>query len=62
MFALGAAMVGTSLSVMIRLELASAGSGYLAGQHHVYNSIVTAHALVMIFYVVMPGLIGGFAN
>lgn len=61
-FSVLSALVGTAFSVLIRLALMSAGSAYMSGQHHVYNVVITAHALVMIFYFVMPGLIGGFGN
>jgi cytochrome c oxidase subunit 1 len=54
-------MVGTSLSVLIRIELAGPGVQYIANSQ-LYNSIITAHAIVMIFFMVMPGLIGGFGN
>ena len=50
-FALFSGLLGTAFSVMIRLELSGPGVQYIADTQ-LYNSIVTAHALLMIFFMV----------
>jgi cytochrome c oxidase subunit 1 len=60
-FSLLSGLIGTAFSVLIRLELSGPGVQYISDSQ-LYNSIITAHAIVMIFFMVMPGLIGGFGN
>nr|CCE53570.1 cytochrome oxidase subunit I [Hematodinium sp.] len=54
---------GTIFSVLIRLELYSSGNRIISPENqNFYNISITLHELLMIFFLVMPGLFGGFGN
>tara|TARA_R110001592_G_scaffold29350_10_gene106674 strand:- start:53277 stop:54869 length:1593 start_codon:yes stop_codon:yes gene_type:complete len=66
-FSICAGLIGGFFSMVMRLELEHPGVQYFltsAGEPDgdLWNVIITAHGLIMIFFVVMPGLIGGFGN
>jgi cytochrome c oxidase subunit 1 len=61
-FSIMAGIVGGLFSVLFRLQLAHPGSNFLGGDYQFYNVLITAHALIMVFFMIMPALFGGFGN
>ncbi len=75
-FAIIAGIIGGGISGLMRAELAQPGIQYLTtwaamleGQgasidqaYHMWNVLITAHGLIMVFFMVMPAMIGGFGN
>jgi cytochrome c oxidase subunit 1 len=61
LFAIASGLVGAGLSVAMRMELQEPGLQYFSNGHY-YNVVVAGHGLIMIFFTLMPALIGGFGN
>jgi len=74
-FAVVAGLIGSALSGAIRLELMEpgmrvfpaisailSGDGSIDAAKNLYNVFITAHGVIMIFFLVMPAMIGGFGN
>ncbi|WP_438729561.1 cytochrome c oxidase subunit I [Parasphingorhabdus sp. DH2-15] len=75
-FAIVAGIIGGFISGLMRVELAEPGvqylgqwASYLQGSpatldesYHLWNVLITAHGLIMVFFMVMPAMIGGFGN
>jgi len=57
-----AGVIGITYSIIIRMELSSPDFSILNFNNQIYNSVVTSHAIIMIFYFIMPMMIGGFGN
>ena len=75
-FAITAGIIGGAISGLMRMELAQPGIQYLGtwsammgndpsnlnAALHLWNVLITAHGLIMVFFMVMPAMIGGFGN
>lgn len=75
-FAICAGIIGGAISGMMRVELMHPGIQYLESwarisdgpdatldqAYHLWNVLITAHGLIMVFFMVMPAMIGGFGN
>ena len=60
-FAFVGGLIGAVFSFGIRLELMNPGVQFMAdGQQ--FNMFITAHGLIMVFFMIMPAMIGGFGN
>ncbi len=55
-------IVGALFSVGMRMELMNPGIQFFNGDYQLYNVFITAHALIMVFFMIMPALSGGFGN
>ena len=61
-FSMWTGLSGAAMATMIRLELAHPGSPFFKGDSLRYLQVVTAHGLIMVFFVVVPIIFGCFAN
>jgi len=60
-FAVVGGLIGGVLSIFMRMQLQFPG-GTVITSGQTWNNVITAHGLLMIFFSVMPALIGGFGN
>ena len=60
-FSIIAGLIGGLFSMLMRYELQTPEL-QLVADGQMWNVWITAHGLIMVFFVVMPGLIGGFGN
>ena len=61
-FAIVAGIIGGVFSLLIRMELAEPGMQILGDDYQQYNVWITSHGLLMIFFMIMPAMVGGFGN
>jgi cytochrome c oxidase subunit 1 len=61
-YAVIAGLLGAAFSIALRVELQYPGDQIFNGNYQLYNVFLTAHAFLMVFFLIMPALIGGFGN
>ena len=65
-FSIVAGLIGGAMSILMRMELQDPGGQFFVADGAVdgqlWNVVITAHGLIMVFFVVMPAVIGGFGN
>jgi cytochrome c oxidase subunit 1 len=61
-YAVVAGLIGAAFSIALRAELQYPGDQIFNGNYQLYNVFLTAHAFLMVFFLIMPALIGGFGN
>ncbi len=58
--------ISVAFTMYMRLELMEPGVQYMLKDGlpdgHLYNTLITAHGILMMFFVVIPALFGGFGN
>ena len=60
---IGLGVTGTLYSMLLRLELYGSGNRIISPENQYFYSLsYTLHGILMIFYMVMPGMIGGLGN
>ncbi len=59
-FSIFAGLVGAAFSVVIRMQLMHID--ILNSNYQLYNVFITGHAFIMVFFMIMPALMGGFGN
>lgn len=61
-FSMWTGLSGASLATMIRMEFAHPGSPFFKGDSLKYLQVVTAHGIIMVFFIVVPVAFGAYAN
>ena len=61
-FAITFGLVGGLISIIMRAELMAPGAQVLGGDNQLFNVLISAHGLIMVFFLIMPAFIGGFGN
>ena len=61
-FGMISGLVAVLMSLLIRMELSFPGDQILLGNYQLYNVLITAHGLIMLFFVIFPIAAGGFGN
>lgn len=60
-FSIFSAIIGTIFSIVIRTEMGTSGN-QIINNGNIYNVVIAAHGLIMIFFFIMPSLFGSFGN